>query len=863
VTPEQQRLTEHQEQTANWKLWGPYLAERAWGTVREDYTPDGIGWKALPHDQARSRAYRWNEDGLAGISDRGQYLCLALALWNGNDPILKERLFGLDPDEGNHGEDVKEAYFYVDNTPTHSFMRMRYLYPHAYPYSELVEENGRRTRSDPEFEIYDTGAFVDGRYFDVEVVYAKAAEADLLMQVRVVNRGSAPAECVVAPSLWFRNTWSWGYEAGPMGDVPVPPVLAEDQGFVTADHAVLGRYRLYVEAGSELIFTENETASDNGYAKDAFHRYVINGEVDAVNPAGTGTKVAALHRARLEPGEEWTVRVRLTTEDNADPFGDFDAVVDARRIEADEFYDTISPDHLSNEERRTFRQALAGMLWNKQFYYYDVEQWLDGDPAGPISDPKRRQGRNAAWAHVNTFDILSMPDSWEFPWFAAWDLAFHCVPLAIVDPEFAKRQLLLIAREWFMHPNGQLPAYEWEFGDVNPPVHAWGAWRVYEVDGDRDFLERIFHKLLLNFTWWVNRKDADGNNVFQGGFLGLDNISVFDRSVDLPYGGHIDQSDGTAWMGFYSLGMMRIALELARENPAYEDTATKFFEHFLGIARAMTADDLGHGLWDPDDGFFYDVVHLPDGSSRRLGVRSLVGLIPLLAVEVLDGDVLADLPDFDRRLHWFLRNRPHLSGNMASIDESGQGARHIAAFLTRERLVSVLRYLLDPNEFLSPHGIRSLSKVHEGDPFQIEVDESSFSVGYEPAEATSDLYGGNSNWRGPVWFPINCLIIEALRKFHTYYGDDLRVEMPTGSGIEMNLAEVADDIAQRLVSIFMPDGAGQRPVHGGREEFSREWDDMVLFYEYFHGDTGAGLGASHQTGWTGLVATMLRDRRDR
>jgi hypothetical protein len=881
-TAEHQRLAEYHERESNWKHWGPYLSERAWGTVREDYSAHGAAWDYFPHDHARSRTYRWNEDGLAGICDRNQYLCFALALWNGRDPIIKERLFGLNGPEGNHGEDVKEYYFYLDSTPTHSYMKMLYKYPQAaYPYSELAAENGRRGFHDFEYELLDTGVFAENRYFDVLVEYAKAAENDILIRISATNRGPEAAQLYMLPTLWFRNTWSWGYRAGPMGDVPEKPVMCRTEAqagmlALEAEHPVLGSYTYYAQRAADLLFTENETnaerlfgASNNSpYVKDAFHRFLVNGERQAVNPDQVGTKAAALHLEIIPAGETATILSRLADRPRATPFDDADEVFAARLAEADAFYAAVQREDLTEDERQVQRQALAGMLWTKQMFYYDVEQWLGGDPGTPRPPATRLHGRNHDWRHLNNFDVISMPDKWEYPWYAAWDLAFHCLPLTLVDPDFAKRQLVLMTREWFMHPNGQLPAYEWAFGDVNPPVHAWAAWRVYKIEAkasgeaDTAFLKRVFHKMLLNFTWWVNRKDVEGHNVFQGGFLGLDNISLFDRSAMLPTGGRIDQSDGTAWMGFFSLVMMKIALELAMEDAVYQDLATKFFEHFLGIATAMTnRGGKGYSLWDEKDGFFYDVLHLPDGEILPLRVRSLVGLMPLLAVETLEPGVLKALPDFDRGLHWFMRHRPYLSGNIASIDLPGPaGERYLAAILTRERLISVLRYLLDENEFLSPFGIRSLSKYHEENPYSLSVNGQTFSIDYQPAESESGLFGGNSNWRGPVWFPINYLIIESLQKFYHYYGDSVQVELPTGSGKLVTLHEVGRELSRRLIRIFLQDENGRRPVYGAMRVFQEDpdWRDLILFHEYFHGNNGAGLGASHQTGWTGLVAKLIQ-----
>ncbi|MFQ5611491.1 MAG: glucosidase, partial [Anaerolineae bacterium] len=880
-TAEHQRLEAHHERKANWKKWGPYLSERAWGTVREDYSPHGTAWEYFPHDHARSRAYRWNEDGLAGLSDRHQYLCFALALWNGRDPILKERLFGLTGNEGNHGEDVKEYYFYLDSTPTHSYMKMLYKYPQAaFPYANLVAENRRRGRREFEYELLDTGVFDDNRYFDVFVEYAKAGQEDILVNITLANRGPEAARCDLLPTLWFRNTWSWGYAAGPMGDTPGKPRLRQVGGpagmaVVEANHPAAGTYHLYAEDASDLLFTENETNVERlyglpnarPYVKDSFHRYLVNNEAGAVNPDREGTKVAALYPITIPPGQSQTVRLRLSKAAQAAPFQDFGPSLAQRQAEADAFYAAVQNPNLSQDGRRVQRQALAGMLWSKQMYYYDIEQWLNGDPGPPPPPDSRRWGRNHDWEHLNNFDLISMPDKWEYPWYATWDLAFHCIPLALVDAEFAKRQLELIAREWYMHPNGQFPAYEWAFADVNPPVHAWAAWRVYKIDAkqqgraDRPFLEGLFHKLLLNFTWWVNRKDEDGNNVFQGGFLGLDNISVFDRSAALPTGGHIDQSDGTAWMAGYCLTMLKIALELARENPVYQDTATKFFEHFLSIAHAMNdCGGRGHSLWDEEDGFFYDALHLPDGRIVPLKVRSLVGLLPLFATDTLEPDILDTMPDFTRRLQWFVRHRPHRSVNMDCIEVPGVGQRRLLSVLTRDELVRVLRRMLDEAEFLSDYGIRSVSKYHQAHPYSFHANGQVYTVSYQPAESQSGLFGGNSNWRGPVWFPINFLIIEALQRIHHYYGDDLTVECPTGSGRMMNLDQVATELSRRLIRLFLRNEAGRRPAYGWLRTFQEDphWRDLILFHEYFHGDNGAGLGASHQTGWTGLVAKLLQ-----
>ncbi len=861
MTPEHERLRAHRERRANWKEWGPYLAERAWGSVREDYSPGGSAWEYLPHDQAHLRTYRWNEDGLAGISDRRQRHCFSWALWNGKDEILKERMFGLAGAQGNHGEDVKDYYFYQDSTPTHSYMKMLYKYPHAkFPYKDLVEENSRRGYFDREYELLDTGCFADSRYWDCSFEYAKVGEYDLVMRITLSNRGKEAAEMWVLPQLWFRNTWSWGYPDGPMGEVTGKPELKLVDGHVESSFG----YTLYADQPDKWLFTENESRSNTSqYAKDGFHRFLIHGEQDAVNRDGVGTKCGALFHCHLGPGEERVIRLRLC-KGKTEPFVNYNAIFANRIQEADAFYDEVQKSTLNEEERMIQRQAFAGMLWSKQLYYYDVEQWLRGDPGLPPPPEERESGRNSNWEHLVNFDIISMPDKWEYPWYASWDLAFHCIPLVLVDPSFAKRQLVLMTREWYMHPNGEIPAYEWSFNDANPPVHAWAALRVYKIDqrwcgtGDREFLEGIFHKLLMNFTWWVNRKDAEGRNVFQGGFLGLDNISVFDRSQPLPGGGWLDQSDGTAWMGFYCLGMMKIALELAKEDPIYQDSATKFFEHFLRIAHAMTSEGRrGKPLWDEQDGFFYDAIQFPDGSSEALRVRSLVGLLPLLAVETIDPEILETMPVFQRRLNWFVSQRPHLSGNMICMEKAGVGERRLMSIVTKERLISVLKYMLDEKEFLSPYGIRSVSKCHEEHPY---IYRDKYRINYEPAESETGLFGGNSNWRGPIWFPLNFLLIESLQKFHHFYGDDLKVECPTGSGNYCNLWEVATELSCRLMSIFERDEDGRRPVHADRGPFQSDphWKDLIHFNEYFHGDDGSGLGANHQTGWTGLVAKLIQ-----
>ncbi|MFZ5862656.1 MAG: MGH1-like glycoside hydrolase domain-containing protein [Nitrospirota bacterium] len=872
LTAEERRLEEARTRTTHWRRWGPYLSERQWGTVREDYSATGTAWEYFPHDHARSRVYRWGEDGIAGISDNHQRLCFALALWNGRDPILKERLFGLSGNEGNHGEDVKECYWYLDNTPTHSYMRFLYKYPQqAFPYDELIAENRRRGRGAPEYELTDTGAFDHDRYWDVFVRYAKASPDDVLIEIRVINRGPDPAVLHVLPTLWFRNRWTWD----PRVEKPVVKAGRDARGcrVIEAFEATVGARRLFCEGAPDLLFTENETNyerlfnSPNGsrYVKDGINDYVVLGCLDAVNPERAGTKAAAHYCLDVPSSGERTLRLRLRPDATGTPFRGFEATVAQREREADEFYHRVTPAVESGELSRIQRQAFAGMLWNRQHYHYVVENWLSGDAAGPPPPPARRTGRNRDWTHLYTDDILSMPDKWEYPWFAAWDLAFHVVPFAMIDPEFAKHQLVLLTREWYMHPNGQIPAYEWAFGDVNPPVHAWAAWRVYKIEkklygrADTFFLERVFQKLLLNFTWWVNRKDAGGKNIFQGGFLGLDNVSVFDRSTRLPTGGHIEQSDGTSWMAFYCLNLLAIALELAKTNPSYEDIASKFFEHFLYIADAINHLG-GTGLWDEENGFYHDVLHLPDGAALPLKLRSMVGLIPLFAVETLEPDIMERFPGFARRLEWFIANRPDLSRNVASMDRPGVGKRRLLSIVSATKLRRILRRMLDETEFLSPYGVRSLSRVYGDDPYVLRVNGHERVVRYEPAESGDGLFGGNSNWRGPVWFPVNFLIIESLQKFHHYLGDGFAVECPTGSGRLMTLEQVATEISRRLVALFLPDHAGRRPVHGlaAHRYTDPHWRDHLPFHEYFHGDHGAGIGASHQTGWTGLVAKLVQ-----
>jgi hypothetical protein len=892
MTPnaETARLDEDARRERNWKRWGPYLSERQWGTVREDYSRYGDCWTYFPHDHARSRAYRWGEDGLLGFTDREGRLCFALALWNGKDPILKERLFGLTGPEGNHGEDVKECYYYLDATPTHSYNKALYKYPqHEYPYAALLEESRRRTKEDPEYELSDTGIFAEDRYFDVTAEYAKEDPDDMLIRLTFANRGPDAAPLHILPTLWFRNTWSWGGQGEnfpPRGEI-----VLQSAARMRASHVTLGSLTLMAEvdghAGSPTpLFTENETNFERvfgvpnvrPYVKDAFHDYVVHGHRERVNPANTGSKAALHYELVLDPGAEVTIKLRLVRTDELplDALGTaFDATFAQRIAEADEFFNGRIAAHATPAERQVVRQAYAGLLWTKQFYHYVVKDWLDGDPAQPEPPAERLTGRNSDWRHVHARDVLSVPDKWEYPWFAAWDLAFHVVPLAQVDPELAKHQLILLLREWYMHANGELPAYEFAFADVNPPVHAWACYRVYRMTGargqrDRLFLERAFHKLLINFTWWVNRKDAEGNNLFGGGFLGLDNVGIFDRSKPLPTGGHLEQADGTAWMAFFCGTMLFIALELASEDPAYEDVASKFFEHYVAISDAMNAVGSG-GLWDEKDGFYYDQLHV-DGVVMPMRIRSMVGIIPLFVCGILEDEVLARLPGFRKRFQWFIDNRPDLAhhivsgsfvrGPRASLHSDGRPLEgRLLSIPSRDRLVRALQYVLDENEFLSPHGVRSMSRFHAEHPYTLDVAGTTYAVEYAPGESVSGLFGGNSNWRGPVWFPPNYLLIEALDRYHLFYGDELKVECPTGSGQYMNLSQVARELERRLAGIFLPDSSGSRPVNAGDARYARDpyWKDLVLFYEYFDGDTGRGVGASHQTGWTALVVRCIEE----
>jgi hypothetical protein len=864
------RIEENRARRAHWNRWGPYLSERAWGTVREDYSPGGDAWEYFTFEQSGLRTYRWNEDGIAGISDRHQRICFAVSLWNGRDSILKQRLFGLTGKEGNHGEDVKECYYYLDNTPTHSYMKYLYKYPQAaFPYDDLRRVNLSRNREQAEYELTDTGVFNDSRYFDVCVEYAKATPDDILIRITVSNRGPESLAVHVLPTVWFRNRWSW------IEIVTRPELNQAAPGTIDISEPKYGHRYLYCDNAPELLFTGNESdcralwGSPNRapFVKSGIEQCVVHGDRSAVNPEKRGTICAAHYTPLLGPGESAVLRLRLTDKTSESPFDNFDTIFAGRIREADEFYATVTPKNLSEDARNVMRQTFAGLLWSKQYYHYVVRDWLRGDPGYPPPPIERKLGRNREWMHLYNSDVISMPDKWEYPWYAAWDLAFHCLPLSLVDSDFAKDQLVLMLREWYLHPNGQLPAYEWNFSDVNPPVHAWAAYRVYKIEqkrggkADRKFLERIFHKLLLNFTWWVNRKDAAGKNVFQGGFLGLDNIGVFNRSEPLPSGEYIEQADGTGWMAMYSLNLMAIALELAREESSYEDVASKFWEHFLYIANAINhLGEDGEGMWDNEDGFYYDVLHMPDGRHQPLKVRSMVGLIPLFAVETLESRQMAQLPGFMRRMEWFIEHRPDLTHNVASMKVPGKGERRLFSLADPDQLRRVLRRMLDENEFLSPYGIRSLSRAHKDHPYRLATDGSDHQVDYEPGESSTGLFGGNSNWRGPVWFPLNYLIIESLQKFHHYLGDEYKVECPVGSGQMMTLWEVAGEISRRLSRIFLRDDSGRRAAHGSDDRYRTDpyWRDLVLFYEYFHGETGAGLGACHQTGWTGIVAKLLQ-----
>jgi len=875
-TAEHNRLKTSKENNP-WKNWGPFLTERQWGTVREDYSDDGSAWEHTTHDMARSYTYRWGEEGIAGISDNKSLLCFSVALWNGKDPILKERLFGMTGNQGNHGEDVKELYYYLDSTPTHSYMKMLYKYPQAeFPYQKLIDGN-QRSRHEPEYELIDTGVFDEDKYFDVFVEYAKGDKEDILIKITVINRGPEEAEITVLPTLWFRNIWTWGY------DFAKPKMAAKKDGSIKIEHDFIGERYFYSDQADRVLFCENESnnkrlynkANKYSYCKDGINDYVVNDNHSAVNMLQReGTKASSMYKLKLKPGETKVVRTRLTDKILKKPFDDFDHIFETRLKEANEFYDEVQEGVKDEELRLIQRQGYAGMMWCKQFFYFNVQQWLEGDPVRKDTlSESRKKGRNSHWEHLNNSNVISMPDKWEYPWYAAWDLAFHCIPIAQIDPDFAKRQLTILLREYYMHPNGQIPAYEWNFGDVNPPVHAWATWRVYELDkernngvGDTAFLERILHKLTMNFTWWVNQKDKDGKNIFEGGFLGLDNIGVFDRSQPLPIGGRTEQSDGTSWMAMYSLNMLRISTELSLINPVYQDLASKYFEHFLYIAGAMNnIGDSGVGLWDEEDQFYFDIIHLPNGKSQHLKVKSIVGLIPLFAVEVLTKSNVEKLPDFKRRLEWILANRPDLASQVSRWTDDGDHNTKLLSLLRGHRMTMVLKRMLNETEFLSDFGIRALSKEHETKPYEFNYHGKVFSVVYKPAESDSAMFGGNSNWRGPIWFPINYMIVESLMKFHSYYGDSFVIEYPTGSGNMLTLKDIAGELSDRLINIFRLDKKGNRPVNGEIEKFSKDpnFKDLITFYEFFHGDNGRGCGASHQTGWTGLVATLIHEfKRD-
>jgi hypothetical protein len=883
MNAEQTRLKEARDSQAPWKKWGPYLSERQWGTVREDYSEDGNAWDYFSHDQARSRAYRWGEDGLAGISDDRQHLCFALALWNGNDPILKERLFGLTNSEGNHGEDVKEYYFYLDSTPTHSYMKYLYKYPQArYPYENLILTSRKSPRTDFEYELIDTGVFDQNRYFDVFVEYAKAAPDDILIRITVHNRGPEAATLHVLPTLWFRNEWLWS--AGVKRPTLRQLASKTNRNVVHATHDLIGDRYLYCAGDVPLLFTENETNTQrifgvpnrSPFVKDSINDYVVKGREGVLNPEQTGTKAAAHYCFTVPPGDASVIRLRLsnvaptelvqTNGAKESPFGDvFDNLLETRRKEADEFYAAVIPAALSADQANVMRQALAGMMWSKQYYLYDVDKWLEERGSDPFNPARKASPRNDAWHHMYNGDIISMPDKWEYPWYAAWDLAFHVLALTLVDPDFGKQQLKLMLRERYMHPNGQIPAYEWNFGDVNPPVHAWATLFTYRLEkirtgeGDKDWLKTSFQKLLLNFTWWVNRKDRTGRNVFEGGFLGLDNIGVFDRSSPLPTGGHLEQADGTAWMALFCQNMLEIAAELAMSDTEYADMVLKFVEHFMWIASSMTHLGGDTGMWDEEDGFFYDVLRMPDGSARRLKVRSMVGLLPMCATTMFEGKIIAKFPEIGERFQSFLKSRPELIAGIHDPRKPGVSNRKLASILNETKLRRVLEKMLDENEFLSPFGIRSLSRYHEKNPFVMNVGGQEYRVSYLPAESDTGMFGGNSNWRGPIWMPVNALIVRALLQYYAYYGNDFTVECPTGSGRRMNLYEVAEEISSRLCNIFLRDEKDRRPVYGGTSKFQNDphWRDLILFYEYFHGDNGAGLGASHQTGWTGMIARAM------
>lgn len=857
-----------------WKKWGPYLSNRQWGTVREDYSKDGNAWGYTNYTDAASRAYRWSEDGIAGICDHKQRLCFAFSFWNTRDSLIKERFFGLSNPQGNHGEDVKEVYFHLDNTPTHSYMKMLYKYPvNAFPYEQLISENARRSKKEPEFELIETGIFQHDAYFDLFIEYAKSAHNDILIRLTAVNRSRQKQPLIILPTVWYRNNWSWGY------GTYKPAIKAGAEGILEIEHDSLSIKKLYARDTSAVtLFCDNETnfnkisgtAAEAKYYKDGINDFLVHNRADAVNPDRTGTKACFLVKTELEAGESRTFDFRLSPEELDNPFYDFDEMILQRKTEADAFYDILQCEIPDEDEKNIQRQAFAGLLWNKQFYHYNVSKWLKGDPKLDANRDFKNHVRNREWEHMQNKDIISMPDKWEYPWFATWDLAFHCVPFALIDPQFAKDQLRLLTKEWYIHPNGQLPAYEWDFSDVNPPVHAWSTFRVYKIDEkingrpDVPFLESVFQKLLLNFTWWVNRKDKNGNNVFGGGFLGLDNIGAFDRNMVFKNGDHLEQADGTSWMAMFALNMMRISMELALHNPVYEDMAIKFFEHYLYIAEAMeNIGDAKGGLWNEEDGFFYDVLQLNDGDSISLQLRSIVGLIPMFAVEIVEHETLEKLPNFTKRMDWILKNKPQLANLVSHWEVEGQGRKHLMSILRKTRLTRILNRMVDEGEFLSDYGIRSMSKVYEDQPFRFTVDGQDFTVRYTPAESDSRMFGGNSNWRGPIWFPINFLIVESLQRFYYYYGESLQIEYPSRSGEMRNLDFVTTDLSRRLCSIFKRDGNGERPFNGGDKllNHNEHFRDYLLFHEYFNGDTGKGIGASHQTGWTATVAKLLQPGR--
>lgn len=885
MNAEERRLDQAKRREKDWKLWGCYVSERAWGTVREDYSADGAAWDFFPFEHAVSKAFRWNEDGIAGICDRRQRICFAVSLWNERDAFLKERLFGLGGNVGSHGEDVKEYYFYLDNTPTHSYQKYLYKYPQtAFPYQKIYEENARRDKSQPEYELMDTGVFDEDKYFDVVIEYAKADIEDICVKITAHNRGRESAPLHLLPTVWFRNRWSW-YETADRPQMKQVETAAENLSTIHLTEKMRGDYSLVCAGAKDLLFCENETnfeklyggKNESPFAKDGINDFVVDKKTAAVNPEKTGTKAAAHYVFNIAPHSSETIYLRLSSRQSANsnqPFesgGEFikdcERIFTERKKEADEFYSEIIPNNLTDDAKNVMRQALAGMLWAKQFYHYVVKTWIEGDDKFPPPPRERLSGRNSDWKHLYNDDVISMPDKWEYPWYAAWDTAFHCVALAPIDSEFAKEQLILLLREWYLHPNGQIPAYEWAFSDVNPPVHAWAALRVYQIEAkragvaDRAFLERVFHKLLLNFTWWVNRKDTEGNNVFEGGFLGLDNIGVFDRNTKLPSGASLEQSDGTSWMAMYCLNMLAIAVELAKEDAVYGDVASKFFEHFVYISDAMNnVGDENSELWNERDGFYYDVLHQEDCRNIPIKVRSMVGLIPLFAVQTVEEKWLDHLPDLKKRTVWFLENRSDLTDDIACMQQPGRENRRLLAIVTEKQLRRVLHYMLSENEFLSDYGIRALSRFHRANPYHFEIGGNKYAVAYEPAESTTGMFGGNSNWRGPVWFPMNYLLIESLQKFDFYYGDDFKIEFPTGSSKLLTLWEVSQELSKRLSNIFLKDADGIRAVHGSTEKFQSDehWRDHLLFYEYFHGDKGAGLGASHQTGWTGLIGKLLQ-----